>query len=290
YTELKLIVPWGHIAAKAYGSSTGKFVLMVHGLMDNLGTFTRLVKYLPMEYYYVCIDLPGHGHSSYFPSWIVIDIINYVHVIHYVLEALQWKTCIYIGHSIGALIGIFFSVSQPHRIEKLIALDGIIPVTANTETMFIRVFKELYTLTIEAENNVKSYLYTKEEVLHALKNKRSAALNSDAAEAIFKRAVTETNGRYKFVRDNRLKRKRLSSLSLQGLIYIVRNLSVPLYLFIASHGLEIQFNEVAKVIESINPTSLSQLICIKGNHDFHNNHPERIAPFICEILHNNSSK
>lgn len=290
-TELKLNVPWGHIAAKTYGSSTGKFVLVVHGLLDNLGSFTRLIEYLPMEYYYVCIDLPGHGCSSHFPSWMIIDFLDYVHAIYHILEALQWKTCIYLGHSMGAQLGVAFSIIQPHRIEKLIALDGLVPLIAQTEETFIESFKELFTLPITANNNSKITLYSKEEILHALKNMRFAALRLDAAKAMFDRAVTEVNGKYKYNRDVRLRRKIHTLLSLDGLIYIVRALSVPLYLFIASQSIEIGFPGIVKVVESINPKSLSQLFCIKGNHDFHNNYPEKVAPFICQILHNeNSSK
>ncbi|XP_032666640.1 serine hydrolase-like protein [Odontomachus brunneus] len=289
-TELKLNVPWGHVVAKAYGSSTGKFVLVVHGLLDNLGSFTRLIKYLPMEHYYVCIDLPGHGRSSHFPSWMTLDFFSFIHAIYYILEALQWKTCIYLGHSLGAQLGIAFSVIHPHRIEKLIALDGLIPIFAQTEETFMESFKELFTLPIAANSNSKITLYTKEEILYALKNMRFSVLSSDAAKAMFDRAVTEVNGKYKYNRDMRLKRKIHTLLDLKGLIYILRALSVPLYLFIGSQGIQLYFREMSKVVESINPKSLSQLSYIEGNHDFHNNYPERVAPFICQILCENSSK
>ncbi|XP_018343424.1 PREDICTED: serine hydrolase-like protein isoform X3 [Trachymyrmex septentrionalis] len=109
FTDIKLSVPWGHVAARTYGSPTGKPVLAVHGRLDNAGTFTRLMKYLPKElFYYVCIDLPGHGWSSHFPSWTILDIMDYAHALYFVLEALQWKTFIYLGHSLGAQIGLEF--------------------------------------------------------------------------------------------------------------------------------------------------------------------------------------
>lgn len=287
-TELKLTVPWGHVAARTYGSPTGKFVLMVHGLLDNLGTFTRLMRHLPTEYYYVCIDLPGHGRSSHFPSWMPIDVLSYVHAIHYILKALQWKTCIYIGHSMGAQIAVLFSIIQPHRIEKLIALDGLVPIPPETESRFMESFKQFFKLPLKTESNDEPYLYTKDEVLYALKNMRFAVLNSDAAEALFERAVTEVNGKYKYNRDIRLKRMILTLLRLEELVHIVSNLSVPLYLFVASHGVRTRFRGIFRVIESINSNSLIQLLCIKGNHDFHNNSPESIAPHICKILHSDN--
>lgn len=233
FTELKLNVPWGHVAARIYGSSIGKRVLLVHGLKDNLESFTRLIKYLPMNCNYACIDLPGHGRSSHFPSWMMLDYMNFVQAIYYILEALQWKTCIYIGHSFGVYPGAAFSIIQPHRIEKIIALDGLTLIPAQTEKTFIESFKELIMAPIIAKSNSKAVLYTKEEVLYTLKNNRFSVLNSDATEAMFDRTVTEVNGKYKYNVDPRLKRKAFGLISLEGLIYIVRNLSVPLYLFFA---------------------------------------------------------
>ncbi|XP_018368995.1 PREDICTED: serine hydrolase-like protein isoform X3 [Trachymyrmex cornetzi] len=109
FTDIKLSVPWGHVAARTYGSPTGKPVLAVHGRLDNAGTFTRLMKYLPKElFYYVCIDLPGHGWSSHFPSWMILDVMDYAHALYFILEVLQWKTFIYLGHSLGAQIELEF--------------------------------------------------------------------------------------------------------------------------------------------------------------------------------------
>lgn len=291
-TEIKITVPWGHVGAKTYGSSKGKSVLMVHGRLDNAGSFTRLMKYLPIDnYYYVCIDLPGHGRSSPFPSWQMINILNYAYVLHFILEALQWKTCIYIGHSMGVQLAILFTTLQPHRIKKIIAIDGFVPEFIK-EDGFITNFKEMFELSIKSiTNSIELPFYTKEKVLYTLQHMRYAYLNSDAANALFERGVIEVNGKYRYTTDIRLKIQCFSLMSLNQVLEIAREISIPICLILPTNGWLNNDYDMYKIIQSMNPKNRFEVNYVDGNHDCHNNNPERVAPIIYKFLNNdNSSK
>nr|XP_012140344.1 PREDICTED: serine hydrolase-like protein [Megachile rotundata]XP_012140345.1 PREDICTED: serine hydrolase-like protein [Megachile rotundata] len=281
-TEVKFNVPWGHIAAKIYGSASESKILMVHGILDNAGTFDRLLELLPRKYQYVCIDLPGHGLSSPFAPGVALHFFDYVHSITYVLDALNWKTCIYIGHSFGAHIGTYFSILYPGRLEKVIALDGTSPIPIKDPVSHVQ---RMYNFNSYAKDT--GTLYTKDEILYALKFRRQETLKTEAAEALFKRAVTKVNDLYKYNRDVRLRHFVRPIFTFDQHKEFLIKLSTPLLLIMAdnSHQSMATFKLVEQ-FEKICDENQFTVVVVKGNHDVHNNYPERVAPHICKFLSN----
>ncbi|XP_076231188.1 serine hydrolase-like protein 2 [Calliopsis andreniformis] len=282
-TEIRIPVPWGHVAAKVYGTMKEAKVLMVHGILDNAGSFDRLLELLPHQYQYVCIDLPGHGFSSPFPPGIPLRFFDYVYTILLVLDALKWKTCIYLAHSFGAHIGTYFSIIYPERIEKIIALDGLLPLPIDNLVSYI---KQLYDL--KSYNIIPDKLYTKAEVIYALQFKRQEALNTPAAEAMFKRAVTEVNGLYKYNRDPRL-RFLVKPIFEPQQLYFLKQFRTPILIILATNCQKKRLvSETVNLLKSnINDKNDFNVVTVIGNHDVHNNYPERVAPHICRFLNNN---
>lgn len=277
--EISFLVPWGHVAAKAWGCPTNPPVLCLHGIMDNAGSFDRLIALLPKTYYYVCIDLPGHGLSSHFPPGVALSFFNYVLTLKYITEALNWKSFDCIGHSLGGQLSIFYSVIYPNQIKKLISIEGI--ATATNPKNLLDVIKKLHDSTLL---NEKDCWYTYDEVMYALRYKRNVSLNTSAAEMLFKRAVTESNGKFKYNRDFRLKAGLLPLLNIEQITSIYGKLNVKL-LFIFSKGSLnshpdlLQFsNNLIKTIKN------SELLYTDGNHDVHNNHPENISSSVTKFL------
>ncbi|XP_031828566.2 serine hydrolase-like protein isoform X1 [Nomia melanderi] len=278
-----LPVPWGHIAAKIYGPPKEKKILVVHGTLDNSGSFDRLIELLPYEYQYVSIDLPGHGFSSHFPPGLPLQYFDYVYTIFLVLNTLKWKTCIYLSHSFGTQIGVDFSVLYPGRLQKIISLDGLVPLPIEDTINHI---KRIYSLDVY--DKVKDTLYTKEEVIYALQYKRREALNSEAAEAMFTRAVTKVGDKYKYNRDPRLRIMVRPVFTKQQRIHFWQKFSTPIFVIVANKSN--QYVKLMTIMEDIknivanNCNSKFIVVPVIGNHDVHNNYPERVAPYVCEFL------
>lgn len=75
WKEVEIDVPWGVIAGKWYGDQSEQPVLAIHGWQDNAGTFDRLLPLLPATIPILAIDLPGHGHSTPYPTGMVCSEI-----------------------------------------------------------------------------------------------------------------------------------------------------------------------------------------------------------------------
>ncbi|KAB1269686.1 Serine hydrolase-like protein [Camelus dromedarius] len=105
FSELKLAVPWGHIAAKAWGSQQGPPVLCLHGWLDNANSFDRLIPLLSKDFHYVAMDFGGHGLSSHYSPGLPYYHQNFVSEVRRVAAALKWSRFSLIGHSFGGLVG-----------------------------------------------------------------------------------------------------------------------------------------------------------------------------------------
>ncbi|NWR38093.1 SEHL2 protein, partial [Tachuris rubrigastra] len=131
FSELKFPVPWGHVAAKAWGPLEGHPVLCLHGWLDNANTFDKLIPLLPRGCYYVAMDFSGHGLSSHRPAGSPYHFLDYVTDVRRVAEALQWRRFTLMGHSMGnfsfsyCFISPQFCFLYPEMVDKLILLESL---------------------------------------------------------------------------------------------------------------------------------------------------------------------
>ncbi|XP_051165199.1 serine hydrolase-like protein 2 [Leptopilina boulardi] len=285
--ELRFPVPWGYVAAKAWGSPKNYPILLVHGILDNAGSFNRLIPLLPKRFYYLCIDLPGHGLSSHFPAGVPLDFFNYVLCIELIVQSLGWKEFIYLSHSLGGIVGSFYLALYPGRVKKMITLDLGLPSDYSGDKLFKRV-QEIQKNAIEIYRDTSTRLHSYDDVIYALKYKRMHCLNDLAADALFERAVTKIGDKYKYNRDPRLKITLRPLFSLEQYLNFYSRIKLPFLFIITS----IHVNAVPKIpgldegLGLLKKIKTLKFVIVEGNHDVHNNHPERVATIIANFLDN----
>ncbi|XP_040493565.1 serine hydrolase-like protein 2 isoform X2 [Ursus maritimus] len=209
-SELKLAVPWGHIAAKAWGPQQATPVLCLHGWLDNANSFDRLIPLLPKDFHYVAMDFGGHGLSSHYSPGFAYYQENFVSEVRRVVAALKWKRFSLMGHSFGGIVGGTFTSIFPEMVDKLILLDTM-PFGLDHNTPHPQGVENLLTYRrgaiehmLQAEASQKPrQVASPEEMLQGFL-KRNSHLSEENARLLLQRGTTEVATGLVMNRDRRM--------------------------------------------------------------------------------------
>ena len=120
------------LAAEIWGSPGERPIIASHGWLDNAGSFELLAPLLP-GCEIVALDLAGHGFSdarspdSSYNLWQDVgDLLD-------VADAMGWQRITLLGHSRGAGISLLFAGTFPERVDRLVLLEGGLPLTAEAD-------------------------------------------------------------------------------------------------------------------------------------------------------------
>jgi pimeloyl-ACP methyl ester carboxylesterase len=96
-------------------------VLMVHGLNEQLHTWDPIAAPLAEQYRIALIDLRGHGESEWARDGYTVD--KFVEDLHRFVDFLDAGPVDYVGHSLGARVGIAFAAEYPGDVASLVLSD-----------------------------------------------------------------------------------------------------------------------------------------------------------------------
>lgn len=97
-----------------------KTLLFVHGLSSNLDSWKKNIKDLRSDFRTISIDLPGYGKSS--RSKTDYSLAEYAGMLIDVVDQLNLKNVILVGHSMGGQIAMHSVIENPDAFEKLILI------------------------------------------------------------------------------------------------------------------------------------------------------------------------
>ena len=100
----------------------GPPLICVHGITGNAFFFQALADSLSQRYRIFAYDLRGRGDSDkpeegYGVPTHAADLVE-------IIAALELDRPVIIGHSLGALIGVYFAANYPEKLSKLVLIDG----------------------------------------------------------------------------------------------------------------------------------------------------------------------
>ncbi|KAM9324494.1 serine hydrolase-like protein 2 [Gastrophryne carolinensis] len=288
--ELRFKVPWGHLAAKAWGPATGRPVLCLHGWLDNANTFDKLIPLLPKENYYVALDFSGHGQSSHLPEGVRYQHQDYLSDVHRVTSELGWRKFSIMGHSMGGIVGGMFASLFPEKVQQLVLLDsfGFFPIHSD---LLISHLKKLIIHYSRLDAMKKEKVYTSEAALQRLLE-GNPLLNPDTAKVLIQRGTKTVPGGVVFCRDLRVTIVSNSGvpLAIDQCLQLMKAIQADVNIILAKEGL---FNDQSQGIDAEQGKALlhgfkeslkDRFTCttVDGNHFVHLNEPEKIAKIITD--------
>jgi len=110
-------------------------LVLLHGLMGCADTFVPLMQELHPDLHVIALDLPGHGRSSHRPPGASYPYIEYLPDLETVIDQLDWDKFTLIGHSLGGALAAAIAALHPERIEKLVLLEALGPMTGSEEDL-----------------------------------------------------------------------------------------------------------------------------------------------------------
>ncbi|KAF5303541.1 hypothetical protein FQR65_LT08142 [Abscondita terminalis] len=289
--EFEISVPWGHIAVKAWGDERNKAIVMVHGLNDNAGSFDRIIPHLSKHYYYVCVDLPGHGKSSHFPKSAPLQELNLAMSLKIVVDSLKQKKIIMIAHGWGAQLSSLFAQLYPEIVEKLILIEGVClrPLSVDYFRQFTTDFieKSIHILNKSMIENPTKLTYEKALDL-TINERENGKLNKEAAAAILKRHLKKVgNDQYTITRDlrNNVRYSLFITKDYALRLFEEHNITCPVLFIFSKHSAPLMEDNI-DIINVIKQSNHNCTIKELGrDQDMHCNLPELVAPTINEFLH-----
>ncbi|CAH9108668.1 unnamed protein product [Cuscuta epithymum] len=110
---------------RVLGSGT-RTVVLAHGFGTDQSVWKHLIPHLVEQYQVVVFDNMGAGTTNpdYFDFDRYTTLEGYAYDVISIMEELQLQSCIYVGHSVSAMIGAIASIARPELFTKIVAISA----------------------------------------------------------------------------------------------------------------------------------------------------------------------
>ena len=228
WEEVSIDIGWGILRGKKLGYGSRK-ILGLHGWLDNANTFDLIVPRLPNDITLLSLDLPGHGKSDHFPEGFIYDPRGYVGAVKKAVTTLGWDKFIYLGHSMGAVVGIQYCAIFPEDVISFISIDIVKPWSFSPEK-YPSQYKKAFTSYFDNEKKSKlpPLVYNKEELIKKTID-GSKSLNYETAKILLERGSrkSEDGEGYVLTRDLRAKSYFIGFMSFEAWLSMAENIKCP---------------------------------------------------------------
>lgn len=186
-------------AGLAWGAADAPPALLLHGWLDNAGSFAPLARSLSGRRLWVP-DLPGHGRSGHRPPGTWYHFVDYVSDVMALARALGMRQFDLVGHSMGGAIATLVAAAFPDCIQRLVLIEALGPLARPAQSCVADLRRAV---------DARLALHDKQLKVHPDRERARRArmqangLSETAADYLIERALMPTAGGYVWRSDPR---------------------------------------------------------------------------------------
>ncbi len=256
-------------------------VLALHGWLDNAASFQPLAEYLP-DCEILAIDFPGHGHSDWRAGNLWYHFIDYLEDVALVQQHLGWGKFHLLGHSLGGAIASLWAAAKPKTLQSLSIIEGLGPLADTAENTAMRLSKALDSLNRLEDKQLRVF----DSIEQAAKARaKSGGLELQLARILVERSLnTASEGLgWCWSTDPRLMLDNPNRYTENQVLNLMQAITTPLLLL---HGDPLpDFINIEMMKKRITTARVEKVVCIKGHHHLHMQHPQQVATEIKQHIH-----
>jgi pimeloyl-ACP methyl ester carboxylesterase len=258
----------GRLHALTWGSADAPAVVAVHGWLDNAASFSALAEHLP-GVRLIALDLAGHGHSEHLPRGASYPFVDWIAMVDEVTHVLGLPQFALLGHSMGAAISALLAGTFPSRVTRLVAIEGLGPLSEPVEQAPQRLATALAAARTEPPvSPPRPYASSLDKFASA------RSLTAAQAEPLAQRAMVVGDDGVRWRFDPRLRvssRWRMSEAMVMA--YLAR-IACPTLVIRGTQGSGFAPTQGSARFEAV---SGAKLVSLEGGHHLHVSHPEAVA-------------
>lgn len=267
------------IACKIWGNPENPPIIALHGWLDNANSFDPIAPYLQNNYYFIVVDLPGHGHSSHLPISSNYHFIDGVFIVIQIMNALKLDKVHLLGHSMGACLGSIVGGVNPERFLSLSLIEGLGPFSHPDKTACKQLSAYLDYLTKEKTKKTKGYsTFEGAALARAIKG----YVSLDIAKILCERGLIDKHGFFYWRHDRRLLGPSTLYMTEMQILSCLQHISAKTCLIWASEGFSFDSKMMQERIKAIKNLKIEHL---DGGHHIHMEQPEVVGQLLTDFYH-----
>ena len=271
----------GNIAALELGSPGGAPIVAIHGWLDNAASFVPLSRRME-AYRWIALDMPGHGKSDPRPPGCIYHFTDYVADLVHVVDYLGFEKCTFVAHSMGAGIAAMFAAAFPEKVDRLVLIDGIGPVSGEDDESLARFRKSMAFLSDGPGATERDYRSWEGLVRRRME---AGTIARESVETLLERGAYREGEKIIVRSDTRLKQHSPIYMSQGKVVAILSGISAPAKLILAEQGVVVSRPSTRERIAAVGDL---EVVTVPGHHHVHLDDPGVVAREISEFLERGS--